>query len=141
LTLAALKVIASIDPGLIALVVALIAPLGAYLVTVRRLSGRIKNSEATELWAESRSIRDWSAARIKELDDEISNMEKRLRSLEEKNSELVLENRLIIQDKYRLQGLLEKERAFKARLRWDAERSPRRRSTDSFLIEEETGEW
>lgn len=85
--------IAALDPGILALVVALFAPLATYLIAARRLSGRIKDSEATELWAESRSIRDWSTTRMKELSDEIRELEQRLSELEAKNSELTEENR------------------------------------------------
>lgn len=88
-------IVAVIEPGLIALVVAVIAPLATYLVAARRLSGRIKDSEATELWAESRSIRDWSTSRMKELSDEIKELETRLNELEEKNRELAEENRIL----------------------------------------------
>lgn len=75
------------------MIIALIGPVGAYLVAVRQLSGKIKNSDATELWAESRSIREWSAARIKELNEHIDELEERVAELEKTNRELTDENR------------------------------------------------
>ena len=64
-----------LDVGtIIALVAALVGPLGAYLVAARRFSGQIETSAASELWAESSAIRVWSAARIKELQEEIAEL-------------------------------------------------------------------
>ena len=79
---------AVLDPAIIAIVVALIAPLATYLVAAKRLSGRIRDSEATDLWAESRSIRDWSTTRMKELSDEIRELEQRLNELVQENADL-----------------------------------------------------
>jgi hypothetical protein len=81
-------VFAAVDPGYVAVAVALLGPLGAYLVAARQMSGKIKNSEASELWAESRSIRDWSSARIKECHEHIDELEKRIDELEEENRKL-----------------------------------------------------
>ena len=81
------------DPAVIALVVAFVGPVGAYLVAVRQLSGKIKTSDASELWEESRSIREWSTARNKELNEHIKELEARLDALEKTNRELMEENR------------------------------------------------
>lgn len=97
---------AEIDVSLVAVVIALVGPLGAYLVSARQLSGKIKNSEASELWAESRSIREWSSERIKECHEHIVELEQRLDELEEENRNLV--------------SLLQKEKAEVARLREEA---------------------
>lgn len=56
--------IAAVDPTLLAVAAAVAAPIGAYLIAVRRLSGRIGSSDAHDLWEESKSIRDWSSQRI-----------------------------------------------------------------------------
>lgn len=85
-------VLGAFDPGLAAILVALLAPLASYLVAVRQLSGRIKNSDASELWEESRSIREWSAARITELLDHIHLLENRVEELESINRALADEN-------------------------------------------------
>lgn len=82
---------ASVDPGLVAVFVAVLGPAGAYLVAVRQLSGKIKNSEASELWAESKSIRDWSTARVKELNEQIEKLELRVDELEAENRSLKAE--------------------------------------------------
>lgn len=74
------------DPVLVAVAVALIAPLGAYLVAARQFSGKIESSDAKELWAESKAIREWSQARIADLYD-------RVRALEQSNDTLERENR------------------------------------------------
>lgn len=107
-------VIGAIDPALAAVLVALVAPLATYLVAVRQLSGRIKNSDATQLWEESRSIRDWSAARMKELNEHIERLENRVEELETANRALTEEN-------LHYAGLLEIERAMVARLKLEAQ--------------------
>lgn len=140
-----------IDPALIAIVVALIGPLLTYLVAARKLSGRIKDSDATELWAESRSIREWSTARVKELDDHIDKLEERLLKVETANIALAEENRGLLREIYdlrtkihELQGqnstltnLLEREQAQVAQLQWEAEHAPRRRASDPPIPETE----
>lgn len=59
--------LAAIDPAIGALAVAVIGPLGAYLLAARRFSGKIASSDATDLWAESRSIREWSQNQLDQL--------------------------------------------------------------------------
>lgn len=98
------------DPGIAAVLIALLAPLATYLVAVRQLSGRIKDSDATQLWEESRSIRDWSAARMRELNEHIDRLEHRVAELETANRALTEEN-------LHYAGLLEIERAMVARLK------------------------
>jgi len=66
-------------------VVALGGPLFAYLAAVRKASGRIASSDATELWDEARSIRTECAERVRVL-------EERLRWEEERYMALLLEN-------------------------------------------------
>jgi len=90
------------SPALIALVIACIGPVGAYLVAVRQLSGKIKNSDASELWEESRSIREWATARNKELNEHIDQLEARVAELERSNRELMEENRLLKQENHHL---------------------------------------
>lgn len=78
----------SLTPSTVALVAALAAPVVSYLVAARRFSGKIETTEAKELWAESRSIRDWSIKRIEILNDLVSKLETRVRLLEEENERL-----------------------------------------------------
>jgi chromosome segregation ATPase len=77
---------------IIAVVAAVAAPLGAYLVAARRFSGKIETSDAKQLWHESRSIREWSVKRIAELNGVIRTLEGRVASLEAHNGDLVAVN-------------------------------------------------
>lgn len=65
--------------AIVAIIAAIGAPLAAYLVAAKRFSGRIESSDAAELWAESRSIRDWSQRRIDELQREVTRLREELR--------------------------------------------------------------
>jgi regulator of replication initiation timing len=125
------------DSAWVILAVAIVGPLLTYIVAARRLSGRIKNSEASDLWAESRSIREWSTGQVKELTAQIDDLEERFRKLEASHSELAIENKGLRKEKEHLERLLAAERAFNDRLRWEAERSPRRRRSDEHFT---TGE-
>src|SRR5215210_2501052 len=71
------------------------------------MSGQIRHSEATELWAESRSIREYSSARIKELDEHIDDLERRLTEVEKVNTELAAENRKLMREIYELRGRIQ----------------------------------
>ena len=64
------------DPVTLAtLIAAVAAPLLGYLAAARRFSGKINNTEATDLWAAATDIRDWSARRIAELESRIEALE------------------------------------------------------------------
>lgn len=81
------------NPGLIVtLIVGLIGPVVAYVVAVRKLSGRVGTSEAGQLWSEARNIRDDYRSRIDELNGVIARCEDRIQKLEERNDELYMEN-------------------------------------------------
>lgn len=82
---------------LLAIAAIIVAPLGAYLVAARQFSGKIETSDASELWEESRSIRDWSQLRMKELNETCARLENRVRDLEEGNDSLLLENAHLLQ--------------------------------------------
>lgn len=141
--------LSTIDPGLSVIFVAFIGPLLTYIVAARKLSGRIRDSDATELWAESRSIREWSAERVKELADHSEQVEARLGEMESANSTLLTENRKLIREVFGLHetirelreqmrsltDLLEHERAKVTRLMQEAEDSPRRRHNDPPISE------
>jgi chromosome segregation ATPase len=88
---------ATIDPVLGVLVAAFISALGAYLIAARRFSGKIGSSDAAELWLESRSIRDWSSARILELNQLVGKLEGRVDVVEEQNTSLGRENTDLMQ--------------------------------------------
>lgn len=141
----------AIDPTLGGISVAAITALATYLVAARNLSGKIKNTDAQELWAESRSIREWSMERVKELDDHIRRLEDRLSEVEKRNTTLAEENRHLQEQLYRernmvlalqtqnatLESLLDKERGTVKRLQWEAEHAPRRRANDPPIPDEE----
>ena len=62
-----------------------VGALGAYLAAARRLSGKVTTSDAAQLWAESRAIRQ-------ELEDRNRYLVSRLDALETKYDELQREN-------------------------------------------------
>ena len=84
------------EPIIIALVAAVFAAIGAYLVAARQFSGKIETSDAKELWQESRSIREWSTQRIGTLNENVERLEKRVGALEGSNELLAAENRKLI---------------------------------------------
>lgn len=83
--------IAAIDPlvGIGAAILALGAPLASYLVAARKLSGKIGSSDASELWLESRSMREWSKAQIEALTARIAAVEQQNATLASANADLV----------------------------------------------------
>lgn len=81
-----------VSPILVALITALPAALVAWLVAVRRFSGKIESSDAAQLWKESADIREWSRERIERQSDRIVSLEGRLATLERANNDLVREN-------------------------------------------------
>lgn len=78
----------SLGAGTIPLIAALAGPVVAYLVAARRFSGKIQTTEATDLWEESRSIREWSRERMNELEAKNTALEKRIKHLEDENADL-----------------------------------------------------
>lgn len=89
----------NVDPGVIGgIVIALVGPIGAYIVAARRFSGKIGTSDAAQLWKESKDIRDWSTKRLEAADAEIGELRERvdhlwtrIRGLEKKNDDLIIE--------------------------------------------------
>jgi len=84
--------LAAIDPLTGGILAAGVAALGAYFAAARRFSGKIGTSDAADLWAESRSIRDWSQARITALDMEVAVLRTRVGIVETQNEALSREN-------------------------------------------------
>ena len=72
--------------------IAVIAPLGAYILAVRKMSGKIATSDADALWRESGQIRDDYRMRLHDAMDRIAGLETRVASVEAVNAELVQEN-------------------------------------------------
>jgi len=92
-----MNILAAVDPVWVAAIAAAAGPLGAYLIAARRFSGKIGSSDASELWEESRSIRDWSKARIEELNALVGRLEGRVTVVESQNIALARENENLIQ--------------------------------------------
>jgi energy-converting hydrogenase Eha subunit C len=83
----------TIDPATTgAVAAAIVAALASYIVAARRFSGKIETTEAKELWAESRAIREWSQERIKVLNDLVARLEERNAELEARVDHLEEEN-------------------------------------------------
>jgi hypothetical protein len=82
-----------VDPAIVVpVLLAVIAPIGAYLLAARKMSGKIGTSDATELWKESKAIRDDYRTRISGLVERIRELELRSDKLEDMNTVLVREN-------------------------------------------------
>ena len=96
-----------INPTLLAIIAVIVGPLVTYLIAARKVSGRIKDSDATELWAESKAIREWSAKRIKELDDHIDKIQQHLDRVEKANGSLTKENHKLTQEIDALRGTIQ----------------------------------
>lgn len=78
----------AIDPSIAAIAVAVVAPVGAYLLAARKMSGKIQTSEAVDLWAESKAIREWSQQEILDLRRALKDCLDRVTALENENKEL-----------------------------------------------------
>ena len=80
------------QPLVAAVIAAVLGPIGAYLVAARKMSGKIGTSDADQLWAESKAIRDWSTERMKAQDEEIANLRAELGRLSARCTELEEKN-------------------------------------------------
>lgn len=72
-----------IIPALVTVTVAALGALGAYIAAAKKLSGKINTSEASQLWEESRSIRDDYRDQLKVANDTIKDLRDRIKLLEE----------------------------------------------------------
>lgn len=68
---------------------ALGGPFLAYLLAVRKTSGRIRASDASELWEEAGNIRRECAERVRALEDRVSELETMNFKLREENTRLL----------------------------------------------------
>jgi predicted RNase H-like nuclease (RuvC/YqgF family) len=93
-----------VTPTVIATVAAVVGPLAAYLVAARRFSGKISNSDATDLWKESSAIREWSSTQIAKLTEHVERLEARVVLLEGSNEGLSRENRTLLRENQKLHG-------------------------------------
>jgi predicted RNase H-like nuclease (RuvC/YqgF family) len=77
---------------LLAAIVAIVGPLAGYLGASRKLSGKIGTSEASQLWAESASIRHEYREQLQTSATRTTALEERVANLERRNNELAREN-------------------------------------------------
>ena len=70
-------------------VLALGGPFLAYLLAVRKTSGRIRSSDASELWEEAGNIRRECAERVRALEDRVRELENINLTLREENTKLL----------------------------------------------------
>jgi predicted RNase H-like nuclease (RuvC/YqgF family) len=75
-----------------------------YVVAVRKASGKISSSEASDLWEESRAMRADYAVRLQRCDERIAQMETRQSTLEAANDALGDENRALRRRIFELEG-------------------------------------
>ena len=83
---------------LVPIVVALIAPLVAYLGIARRLSGRIATSDAAKLWEEARLMREEYRTRALECEQEVKRLRNEIQTCTTRNTALRRENRELRND-------------------------------------------
>ena len=72
--------------------VALIAPVGAYLLAARKMSGKIGTSDAGQLWQESKAIREDYRSQLLQSNERALSLEIRMAKAETANSDLRREN-------------------------------------------------
>lgn len=84
--------LAAISDSTIAVLALIAGPLGAYIGISRRLSGKIGTSEAADLWAESKSLREDANNKLTASNDRVLALELRVRDVEKENSALTREN-------------------------------------------------
>lgn len=80
------------QPWLVAVVIAVLAPLFTYLGIARRTSGRIATTEASKLWEEAGSLRTVYRDEITRLRQSIEEIEARLDAVEIENANLRAKN-------------------------------------------------
>jgi septal ring factor EnvC (AmiA/AmiB activator) len=76
----------------VAVLAVIFAPLVAYIAASRKLSGKIGTSEASDLWTESKNIRDDYRTRIDQANMRQAELEARVAKLESQNNDLTREN-------------------------------------------------
>ena len=84
---------------LVPVVIALVTALGAYFAASRKMSGKVQTSEASDLWKESRAMREELNKRneflrlsLDRCNERIAALEDRINDLEAKNYKLHIEN-------------------------------------------------
>jgi hypothetical protein len=70
---------------------ALTSPVLGYLLAIRKASGRVGSSDASQLWAEARALRSDQNERIRVLEQRLEWQEKRVMELVSENNRLLRE--------------------------------------------------
>lgn len=89
---------------------AVIAPILAYLAAARKFSGKIETTDADQLWAEAGAIRNDYKVRLHQADERILSLEGRTAKLEGVNTELANENRTLRQKVETLEWTVDNQR-------------------------------
>lgn len=63
------------SPAVYALAAAIVAALGAYVAAARKMSGTIGTSEASDLWAATKDVRDFTAEQLRIANERIGTLE------------------------------------------------------------------
>ena len=66
---------------IIPIIVAVVGPLGAYLVAARRMSGQVKTSDASDLWREAGEMRSEYRTQLGEANAKIIGLEAQITAL------------------------------------------------------------
>lgn len=77
---------------LAAVAAVVLGPVVAYVTTTRKLSGKIRTTDADQLWVESRSIRDDYRDRLARAEHRVMEVETRMAEVERRNGQLEREN-------------------------------------------------
>jgi predicted RNase H-like nuclease (RuvC/YqgF family) len=126
-----------IEPALIvALIAAVVGPVGTYIIAGRRLSGRIDTTEAASLWEESRAMRTDYRDRLAEAEKRMAKLEARIADEERANTTLTRENIDLIAKNQECEWKIEKLRERVAML--DREKVLLRETIESIVKEDPT---
>lgn len=80
------------------IIVAFITAFGAYLVAIRKLSGRIGTSEAAQLWAEAKDMRAEYRKRAEECENQLKALRNEIATVIARNTALRRENSQLRQE-------------------------------------------
>lgn len=93
-------------PIIVGIVTGLGGSLFVYLVALRKLSGTVKHSEAEQLWAESKAIREDLQERNEFLTGRLDRCESRVATLEERIDFLADANATLREENFTLKARL-----------------------------------
>jgi uncharacterized coiled-coil DUF342 family protein len=85
-----------VSQWLYAAIAAVVAPAVAYLIAIRKTSGRIQTTEASQLWDEAEKLRIEYRQEIKDLRDLVETLRGRMDELAQDNKHLREENTMLL---------------------------------------------